>query len=208
MMLSFSLSWISWTRCSHGRRQQSSRAMALNGLRMMPLFPSPCISPSRRPRPETCTPVLSLAGSLLSAPSFGLSTFPSGPRSGPGSSVPVHLHLSGHIRPTHPVQSDFASGLYGLPSLCALSTPRHRVSGSELSWLIFVDMSPSVTPGNPMAAYAQFLRHRRWLSSIAHGFSVSESPCTPIPAGVMHFGASLPFACATTCRLVRLPRRS
>ncbi len=27
-----------------------------------------------------------------------------------------------------------------------------------------------------MAAYAQFLRHRRWLSSIAHGFSVSKHP--------------------------------
>ena len=46
------------------------------------------------------------------------------------------------------------------------------------------------------------------LSSFAHRLSVSKYPCTPIPTEDMHFEAYLPFACATTCRLVRLPCRS
>ncbi len=44
-----------------------------------------------------------------------------------------------------------------------ITTPRQPTSGSELSWLICADMSPSVTPGNPMAAHTQFLHHRRGL---------------------------------------------
>jgi hypothetical protein len=45
--------------------------------------------------------------------------YPRGPRSGPGSVVPVHHHLSGPIRPTrrHSAISPLC-GLYALPSLC------------------------------------------------------------------------------------------
>ena len=46
---------------------------------------------------------------------------PQGPRSGPGSSVPLHPHLSGPIRPTRrhiPISP--LGGLYQMPSLCTL----------------------------------------------------------------------------------------
>src|SRR4029077_2133698 len=59
------------------------------------------------------------------------STYPRGPRSGPGYSVPVRHHLIGPIRPTrgHIAISPF--GLYAMPS-CA-GAPRRPASGSELS---------------------------------------------------------------------------
>src|SRR5260370_9005763 len=44
-------------------------------------------------------------------------------------------------------------------------------------------MSPSVTPGNPMAAYTQFLHHRRCLSSITQQLSVSKHPALRFPQG-------------------------
>src|SRR6516225_6967401 len=47
------------------------------------------------------------------------STYPRGPRSGPGYSVPVRHHLIGPIRPTrgHTAISPHG-GLYAMPSLC------------------------------------------------------------------------------------------
>ena len=84
--------------------------------------------------------------------------YPRGPRSGPGFSVPVHLHLSDPMRPTRRhIPTSPLCGLYGMPSLCAgTTTPRQPTTGSELSWMVFRNMSPSGTPGNSSAACAQY----------------------------------------------------
>src|ERR1017187_9429674 len=47
------------------------------------------------------------------------STYPRGPRSGPGCSVPVRHHLIGPIRPTRGhIAISPHGGLYAMPSLC------------------------------------------------------------------------------------------
>src|ERR1700726_3873662 len=47
------------------------------------------------------------------------STYPRGPRSGPGCSVPVRHHLFGPIRPTRRhIAISPHGGLYAMPSLC------------------------------------------------------------------------------------------
>src|ERR1039458_1051984 len=47
------------------------------------------------------------------------STYPRGPRSGPGCSVPVRHHLIGPIRPTRRhIAISSNGGLYAMPSLC------------------------------------------------------------------------------------------
>src|SRR5580700_9358815 len=54
------------------------------------------------------------------------STYPRGPRSGPGCSVPVRHHLVGPIRPTRGhIAISPHGGLYAMPSLCgsAEATP-------------------------------------------------------------------------------------
>jgi hypothetical protein len=151
-------------------------------------FPSPnpvCICPSRRISGlGTFTSALCLAGGPSSTPSCWLfvpSQWPS-LRSGlccPGSSTP-----NDHIRPTrqhnptsHPAYTDGlrrASHDVEASGELHLTTSKHPASGSELSWLICADVSPSVAPGNPTAAYVQSLHHRRWLSSIARRFNVSD----------------------------------
>ena len=87
-----------------------------------------------------------------------LPLYPRGPRSGPGYSVPVHLHLSDPMRPTRRhIPTSPLCGLYGMPSLCAgTTTPRQPTTGSELSLMFFRNMSPSETPGNSSAACAQY----------------------------------------------------
>ena len=61
------------------------------------------------------------------------STYPRGPRSGPGCSVPVRHHLIGPIRPTRGhIAISPHSGLYATPFRCA-GAPRRPASGSELS---------------------------------------------------------------------------
>ena len=63
------------------------------------------------------------------------STYPRGPRSGPGCSVPVRRHLIGPIRPARGhIPTSSLGDLYEMPSLCAYTTtPRHPTSGSVLS---------------------------------------------------------------------------
>ena len=63
------------------------------------------------------------------------STYPRGPRSGPGYSVPVRHYLIGPIRPTRRhIAISPHGGLYAMPSLCG--APRRPASGSGLSLLI------------------------------------------------------------------------
>src|SRR5215510_16371771 len=74
----------------------------------------------RAPRDLNGGTALRRACGLDFAPPFsGFSTYPRGPRSGSGCSVPARHHLIGPIRPTrgHIVISPHG-GLYAMPSLC------------------------------------------------------------------------------------------
>jgi hypothetical protein len=84
----------------------------------------------RAPRCPRRFPVLSRGTVRAGAPPFErpLPLYPRGPRSGPGSSVPIHQRLIGPIRPTRghiPISS--LSGLYEMPSLCTLRLGDLRV---------------------------------------------------------------------------------
>ena len=65
-------------------------------------------------------PVLSRAvGSIMHRHEVEYSTYPRGPRSGPGYSVPVHQHLIDPIRPARRrIAISPLGGLYAMPSLC------------------------------------------------------------------------------------------
>src|SRR5208282_3702580 len=84
---------------------------------------------------------------LLHRHAVDCSTYPRGPRSGPGCSVPVRHHLIGPIRPTRGhIAISPHGGLYVMPSLCgsALGDPRVVPSFRCTSLL---GMPPSPTPG-------------------------------------------------------------
>ena len=136
-------------------------------------------------------------------PPFELAPYPRGPRSGPGYSVPIHQHLIDPIRATgkHVPTSRLCG--YTKRLSCA-GAPRPPASGSVLSLQILIDMSPSLTPEKSVAALIQFLRHRRGLRPILKNSAFSSIPQIRFPWGG-DFGASLQFACATTCRFVRPP---
>ena len=60
-----------------------------------------------------------LRNSIMHRHAVEYSTYPRGPRSGPGCSVPVRHHLIGPIRPTRGhIAISPHSGLYAMPSLC------------------------------------------------------------------------------------------
>ena len=62
---------------------------------------------------------LGLRNSILHRHAVEYSTYPRGPRSGPGCSVPVRHHLIGPIRPTRGhIAISPHGGLYAMPSLC------------------------------------------------------------------------------------------
>ena len=102
------------------------------------------------------------------------SLYPRGPRSGPGYSVPVPLRLIDPIRPScgH-ISTSPPCGLYEMPSLCMFSMPRRPTTGSELSLMIFRNMSSSVTTGNFPAALTQYYTGN---TSLRHGLNVSAFP--------------------------------
>jgi hypothetical protein len=78
-----------------------------------------CLLPACSPLSAFCSP-LCVGEAVRSSTAIQAATplYPRGPRSGPGSAVPIHLHLSGPIRPTrrHSTISLLCS-LYALPSL-------------------------------------------------------------------------------------------
>ncbi len=84
----------------------------------------------RAPRCLRRIPVLCRGTLCAGTPPFErlLPLYPRGPRSGPGSSVPVHPCLTDPIRPTHrhiPISP--LCGLYQMPSLCTLRLGDLRV---------------------------------------------------------------------------------
>jgi hypothetical protein len=101
--------------------------------------------------------------------------YPRGPRSGPGYVVPVHPHLIGPIRPTRGhIQTSPTRGLYQMPSLCIFAyASRRPTTGSELSSILFRNMSPSETTGNFPAAGTQYFTENTGLQL---GIKVSAFP--------------------------------
>jgi hypothetical protein len=125
----------------------SGKAMARTGLRMMPTFPLPPLKFRTAGFPRygfkaglsdeafpahwfaivlralcchrdslLCVRDDALINTSVRA---GQPLYPRGPRSGPGSSVPIHPHLIGPIRPTRGhIPTSPSRGLYGMPSLC------------------------------------------------------------------------------------------
>jgi hypothetical protein len=85
------------------------------------------------------------------------SLYSRGPRSGPGYVVLVRHHLIGPIRPTrrHTAISPH-SGLYAV--LRCAGAPRRPASGSALYLLDPSQHVDLYVPGEPLAAYSQFLR--------------------------------------------------
>lgn len=98
-----------------------------------------------------------------------------------GARLPDH-HLIGPMRPTrrHSTTSP-QSGLYALPSLCVIlrRLGDQRVVPS-FRWSFSIDWSPSGTPGCSSAACTQFLRRRRWPSTVRESLGTSNIPHTPI----------------------------
>ena len=80
---------------------------------------SVCILPSCPPLPACRSPLSVGARCALStAMRAATPLYPRGPRSGPGSAVPVHPHLFGPIRPTRRHSAiSLRCSLYALPSL-------------------------------------------------------------------------------------------
>lgn len=163
-------------------------------------LPSPFVSVQI----ETWFPALSRAGILFRYRHSSLTALPqrSSLRSGLYC-VPVHQHLLTSSEPLT-CTSQFPGSAGYTRSLGCAGAPRPPMSGSELSLLTLLDMSSSSTPEKSVTASIQFLRHQRWPSPRYHGFGFLKVPTNPFPVGV-NFGASLQFACATTCRFVRSP---
>ena len=79
---------------------------------------------------------------------------PRGPRSGPGSSVPVHHRLTSPIRPTRQhMKISPHSGLYPMPSLCPQGLGCQRVVPCFRSPFL-PDMPSSTTPGSSSETFA------------------------------------------------------
>ncbi len=104
------------------------------------------------------------------------------------------------IRPTGEHAAISPYGLYATPSLCTC-VPTQLASGSELSLSIPSRRAIFITPESSSTAYAQFLRRRRWLSSVIERFStlISRHPLL-----VRVFTRLNPFACATARRVASL----
>src|ERR1041385_321743 len=101
-------------------------------------------------------------------------------RSTPGVLAPAGLCCPGHLRladPIRPTRRHLAisppCGLYERPSLCQISRPRQPTSGSELSLMVFRNMSSSTTTGNFPVAFTQCFTGN---SGLRHEGSVSAFP--------------------------------
>src|SRR6516164_2131883 len=130
----------------------------------------------RAPRFQTCLSPLGVGAVVRWSAAIRADSllYPRGPRSGPGYSVPVPLRLIDPIRPScgH-ISTSPPCGLYEMPSLCMFSMPRRPTTGSELSLMIFRNMSSSVTTGNFPAALTQYYTGN---TSLRHGLNVSAFP--------------------------------
>ena len=137
---------------------------------------------------------------------YGFPHYPRGPRYGPGYVVLVHQRL---LTPCAPLASSprfHRHGLYEVTSLCV----NFRRLGDRrvvpcFRWLFFIDMSSSETPGAPQLPLPSSFAAD---AGLRPGARVSASPTIltlRFHVRTRNFGASLPFAFATTCRFACPP---
>jgi len=126
--------------------------------------------------------------------------YPRGPRSETGSVVPLHLHLSGPIRPTRrhiPISP--LRGLYEMPSLCTLRlgdlrvVPRFRCPS-------FLTCRP-LRPRGDRNRFVPGMRSRHRPSPCYEWLGSPDCPAIRFTQGRL-FGASW-FAFATACQVAR-----
>ena len=122
-----------------------------------------------------------------------LPLYPRGPRSGPGSSVPVHPHLIGPIRPTRRhIPTSPLGGLYQMPSLCTLRlgdlrvVPRFRCPS-------FLTCRPQ-RPRGDRNRFVPDLRFRHRPSPCYERLGSPDNPAIRFTQGRL-FGASLVRFC-------------
>jgi len=130
--------------------------------------------------------------------------YPRGPRSGLGSSVPVHPRLFDLIRPTRrriPISPH--RGSYGCLR-CAGAAPRRPTTGSVLSLRVPYRHAALYDPGESIGCLCSVLRQRHWPSSSLNPTRRSQLPHHPLPMGESFrgFPGSL---FATACRFAGLP---
>jgi len=126
--------------------------------------------------------------------------YPRGPRSEVGSAVPLHLHLSGPIRPTRRhIRISPLRGLYQMPSLCTLrlgdlrAVPRFRCPS-------FLTCRPQ-RPRGDRNRLVPDMRFRPRPSPCYEWLGSPDCPAIRFTQG-RHFGASW-FAFATACQVAR-----
>ena len=117
------------------------------------------------------------------------STYPRGPRSGPGCSVPVRHHLIGPIRPTRRhIAISPHGGLYAMSSLCG-SAEATREWFRAFTAHSFLACHP-LRPRGVRHRYVPELRCRHCLRRMTTGSALPKFPQS-VPRGLRHFVASL-----------------
>ena len=105
----------------------------------------------------------------------GFPLYPRGPRSGPGYVCPGPSPLNRPHAPHSPAHPDFAALRFIRDALAVPigHRPRQPASGSELSLMVFRNMSPSETTGNSPVAFTQYFTGN---TGLRHGINVSAFP--------------------------------
>jgi len=156
----------------------------------------------RTPRCSRRFPVLCRGTLRAEAPPFErlLPLYPRGPRSGSGSSVPLHLHLTGPIRPTRRhIPFSPLRGLYVMPSLCILRLGDLRVV-PRFCCPSFLTCRP-LRPRGDRNRLVPAMRFRHRLSPCYEWLSSPDYPAIRFTQGRL-FGAFW-FAFAAACQVAR-----
>ena len=128
--------------------------------------------------------------------------YPRGPRSGPGSAVPVRHHLIDPIRPTRGhIAISPHSGLYAMPSLCG-SAEATREWFRAFAACSFLTCRP-LRPRGVRTSHCPISRCRHGLRHGLIGSTLPKPPAIRFARG-SNFGAYW-FAFATACQSARLP---
>ena len=143
-------------------------------------------------------------GSIAHRHAVEYSTYPRGPRSGPGCSVPVRHHLIGPIRPTRRhIAISPHGGLYAMPSLCG-SAEATREWFRAFTAHSFLACRP-LRPRGARHRYVPELRCRHGLRRLTTGSALPTFPQS-VSRGRqiswLHW-----FASATACQVARPPVR-
>ena len=137
----------------------------------------------------------------------------SGLRLTPGALAPIRVVVSRFIT-TYSTPSEALASTFRLPvftvirhALAVRERLGHPPVGPSFRCQIRIGMSSFATPGKSAAAFVQFLHRRYCLHLVLKGSAFPTLPQICF-TWVHDFEALLPFAYATTCRLVHPPVRA